>query len=281
MKNKRVVFKDLNVKVDDFSLNNLNIEVESGTILGIVGRNGAGKTTLINAIAGLYNVYSGDILLNGFNRYEEESDYLRQLGIVSDEGILNIMTKPKLVNKVLKKVYDNFDEEYFLSNLEKQEIDLNKRLNKMSTGEVKKVNIITAISLNPNILVLDEPLANIDPVSKIEITELLQDYLKEDKIIIYSTNQTDELDKIADSLMFLEKGNVLVSGDKEHVLSENFLVTVNEDEFDNLKQHFIGFRRIELGYVGIINDRDLIDKFNLEYKRPNIEELMYYYIKGD
>lgn len=276
-----IVFDNLIVKINNFTLNNVNLKQEKGTILGIVGRNGAGKTTLIKTLVGLNEVYDGDILIDGISRYNDEEAYLKQLGVVSDRGMFNIFLKPKKIKKLMGKTYSNFDEEFFINHLENQNIDLNKRLSKMSLGEIRKVNIIAVMSLDPNILILDEPLANVDPISKAEITQLLQKYLTEEKLIIYSTNQTDELDKIADYLLLLEKGNVLLSGEKDNIISTNYIVTLNQKEFDLIKDSLISFKDNGMNYTGLTLNKELIDKYNLSYKMPNIEELMYYYIVGE
>ncbi len=202
MENSKVIFNNLSIQINDFKVHHLDINLPRGSVLGIVGRNGSGKTTIIKTIAGIYETLEGDIIINGFDRYIDEVNYLKQIGIVNDIGLFNYMAKPKLINKLLKKTYDHFDEHYFQSHLEMFDIDFDKRLNKMSQGERKKVNIIAVLSLQPEVLILDEPMANIDPISKLEITELLENYLKLNKTIIYSTNQTEELDNLADFFFF-------------------------------------------------------------------------------
>ena len=137
--------------------------------------------------------------------------------VMEDDGILNVFLKPKKINKFLKKSFPEFDEQFFLENLNNFGINLKRRLHKMSKGEQKKINILTVMSLNPDVLILDEPTANIDPISKREVISLLQDYLTENKTIIYSSNQTEELDKIADYVLFLENGNMLLYDTKDNL----------------------------------------------------------------
>lgn len=275
-----VELKDVTIQINDFKVSNLNIKQPEGTVLGIVGRNGAGKSTIVKALAGIYDVLSGDIIINGYNRYIDEEGYLKQIGIVNDAGLFNFTHKPTTICKLLKKTFENFDEDYFIKHLTIFNIDLDKRLHKMSMGERKKVNIVAVLSLNPNVLILDEPMANIDPISKIEITDLLKDYLKEDKTIIYSTNQTDELDLLADYILFLEKGETLLTGLKEEVINNHYLITVSNEKFSLLKDFIVGYKKDEMGYICLINDFSLIQKYNLKYSLPKIEELMFYYIRG-
>lgn len=275
-----VEFNNVAIQINDFKIKNLNVKLPTGTTLGIVGRNGSGKTTIIKAIAGVYELLSGDIIINGQNRYIDEVGYLKQIGIVNDIGLFNYMIKPKLINKLLKKTYIHFDEDYFKKYLLEFDIDFDKRLHKMSQGERKKVNIISVLSLNPKVLILDEPMANIDPISKVEITELLENYLKLGNTIIYSTNQTEELDRIADYLLFLEKGEVILKGLKENIFNSHYIIDIKEEELNQVKKSLIGFKKSDYGYEGLTNIKNLVNDNKYTYRIPKIEDLMFYYIKG-
>jgi len=275
-----VEFNDVTIQINDFKIKNLNVKLPKGKTLGIVGRNGSGKTTIIKAIAGVYEILSGDIIINGQNRYIDEVDYLKEIGIVNDIGLFNYMIKPKLINKMLKKSYSHFDEDFFKKYLEDFDIDFDKRLHKMSQGERKKVNIISVLSLNPNVLILDEPMANIDPISKVEITELLENYLKQGNTIIYSTNQTDELDRIADYLLFLEKGKVILDGSKMSIFNSHFIIDIKEEELDDVRKNIIGLRKNDYGYEALTNIESFVKDNKYTYRVPKIEDIMFYYIKG-
>ncbi|NLN51019.1 MAG: ABC transporter ATP-binding protein [Acholeplasmataceae bacterium] len=281
MNNYGLKINKLTVKLNGFTLNEIDFELPKGTILGIVGRNGAGKTTLIRSICGLYEYQSGEVFVNGYSRFSQEKQYLSQMKVMEDDGILNVFLKPKKINKFLKKSFPEFDEQFFLENLNNFGINLKRRLHKMSKGEQKKINILTVMSLNPDVLILDEPTANIDPISKREVISLLQDYLTENKTIIYSSNQTEELDKIADYVLFLENGNMLLYDTKDNLFDSHFIIAVTEKEFKELwEKEFIGYQKNHFGYEGIVKNKNLIDKYNLTYKLPSIEEIMYYYVKG-
>lgn len=275
-----LTFKDVIVNVGDFKLKDVNFNLPKGTILGVVGRNGAGKTTMINSISGLYNIKEGEILVNNQSILDDEFLYLKQFSVVNDKGLFNEVLKPKKINRILNKSYDNFNEITFSNLINKFEINMNKRLTKMSMGEQKKVNIAAIISLSPKVLILDEPLSNIDPISKLEIINLLQEYLNEDKTIIYSTNQTEELDKIADYILFLEKGEVIFFDLKENILDNNFYVLVDNEQFDLIKDKFVGYLKTSLGYEGIVNNKEILIENNINYKIPSIDQIMFYYLEG-
>ncbi len=281
MNKDALVVKDLTVSLDNFTLDDISFSVPRGTILGIVGRNGAGKTTLIRTIAGIYDKKAGDIFINGYT-VSEEKEYLKQLGIMTETGIFNMFHKVKRIKKMLKKTYDHFDETFFDTYANTLEIDQEKRMLKLSTGDQKKVNLISVMSLNPQVLILDEPTANIDPISKRNIIEMLQTYLEnEQKTIVFATHQTELLDKIADYLLIIEKGKVLLSGIKDDILASHFLINVTQDIFKmHFENHCICYKKTITGYDILTQDKPLLDMLKLTYQMPSIEELLFYYVEG-
>lgn len=277
--NDYIDIKDLTIKFENFTLDNINIKLPKGTILGLVGKNGSGKTTLIKALAGLVKKDNGVVLINGITKYDDEVAYLKELGIMPEDHFLNEFQKPLKVKKFLKLAYKEFDEEFFINNLEMFEIPLNERIRKLSKGMKKKLELITIMSLKPNLLILDEPTANIDPVSKKEILRLLQDYIiDETKTIIYSTHQTDELDKVADYILLLDKGNNVLFDQKETILDNHYIIKVTNEELKDLNKEDI------IGIYQTGNNVDVLMKGNNKKIEssiiPTTEDLIYYYSRS-
>lgn len=276
-----VEINDLEVKIGNFKLNDINISIPKGTIFGLVGRNGAGKTTLIKAIANALNKTSGEILLNGYNVVDNEIDYINQLSVSYDHLNVRSQFKPKRIIKILKTTYKNFDEEFMLSNMTKFNIDMNKRLVNNSYGQNKKFSLILAMSLNPEILILDEPTAGIDPLDKILLIEMLQSFIEdESKTLIYSTHIISDLEKIADYIALIDNGNIKFVKEKDHLLEESYLIRLDRNELNKeLEASLIGMKEWSLGIVAICKNKALLDKYKIKYVKPNMEDILIHYLE--
>lgn len=279
MKNA-IEIKNLTVKFDSFKLDNISFSIPKGSILGIVGRNGAGKTTLINSIINTNDNYLGDIYIDSNAIYEDEVKYLKSFSVVPDTILFNPFLKAKVITKIVKKSFSEFRENYFDLNIKKLDVDLNKRFGRLSFGTQKKLMLVLMMSLNRDLLILDEPTAGIDPISKSDLLNLLQEYvLDESKTVILSTHETDGLDYIADYLLFLDKGKIKLFGDKEEIINSHYLVRLNKELItDKIKDNFIYIKEGSFGYTGLTKDYDLILDNNLEYTKPSIKDLMIGYV---
>lgn len=277
-----VEIKDLNLQIGDFRLKNINLNVPKGTVLGLVGKNGAGKTTLINAISNVYLKESGQIYINGNRITDDIIRYKKELGISYDKLLVSEYIKVKVVFKILKKTFDNFDESFFLSQTEKFNIDLNKRIITLSYGMRKKLSLILTLSLKPKVLILDEPTAGIDPADRIVILNLLYDFLNDEtNTIIYSTHITSDLDKIADYVALIDDGQIIFLEEKDQLINKYRSVYIEKEQInDEIRANIIGLRENVFGYEGLLKDNDLINKYNLKSGKPNIEEVMLYHLEN-
>ena len=242
--------KDLNVKIGNFELKNINLSVPQGTILGLVGKNGAGKTTLIKAISNVYKKTSGTILVNGLSILDSELDYMSELGVAYDGLSISRYIKVFKIIKVLKKSMPNFNAEFFENNLVKFGIDLKKKLVHQSFGTNRKFSIILAMSLKAKVLILDEPTAGIDPADKVSIIELLQNFLSDEtNSIIYSTHIISDLEKVADYIALIDEGKIKFVKDKNELLDSAYLVRLTEEQLTpELKSSFLGMKRDAFWY---------------------------------
>lgn len=193
-------------------LRNLNLEIKNGTITYLVGPNASGKTTLIKSILGLVKPDSGSIYidaekLNGNHSYRSKIGYMPQIASFPDN--LTVTEIIKMI-KNLRDDYKSYDEE--LIDMLRLSKEFNKRLKNLSGGTKQKVNAVIAFLFNPEILILDEPTAGLDPVSSSILKDKIIKENKQGKTIIFTSHILSELEELAEDVIFLLEGETRFQG---------------------------------------------------------------------
>lgn len=188
------------------ALNNVNLEIKTGKIIGLLGPNGSGKTTLIKTIMRIIREQNGEVLVCGENAsYETRS----KISFMPDrEFLYEAMT----VNDAIKYYNDMFrdfkiEKAYFLS--EKLGLELTENIEKLSKGTKEKVVLMLTLSRNVPIYLLDEPLGSLDPLIKHEMLTVIKETLTENNVIIISTHLIKDTESILDEAIFLKKGTII------------------------------------------------------------------------
>ncbi|NQS90915.1 MAG: ABC transporter ATP-binding protein [Chloroflexi bacterium] len=196
------------------AVNHLSLEVYRGEIFGLLGPNGAGKTTTINLISGFLKPDSGEVLLHGKPITGGEGDFRNRIGICPQE---NVHWKKLTVIEQLRFLGDMYGLKTSLIRSRSQEIcaslgleEVANRLGgNLSGGMQRRLNIALALIHDPELLILDEPEAGLDPQSRISIREFIKS-LARDKTILLTTHNMDEADRLADRLAIMDQGELLV-----------------------------------------------------------------------
>lgn len=209
-------------KEEDFELHNINFTLEQGFLMGLLGLNGSGKSTLMNLILGVYTPDKGSIMLDGKNVSRET---MQQIACVSDDAQFLRNRTLEENAKLFGELYEQYSQERMLAYLETFGISMwdwrDKCYGELSTGQKRKFQIAFALSYQPKFLLLDEPTANLDPHDRVELLELLQGLLAEEDIgVIMSTHLTGDLDRIADYICVLDKGEQLIYMDREELVDQ-------------------------------------------------------------
>lgn len=276
MNNNALEIKNLSLKNGDFTLKNINLEVKKGTVMGLIGRSGVGKTTLIKCIANLLPQDSGVILFDGKTLFEDEVNIKNSLGVVFDTP-LYALGKPNEMVKILSTFYKNFDMVKYNFLMDKFELDNKKKLEKYSKGMKTKFNVVLALSINPDLIILDEPTEGLDPISRNEIIDLLLDIIQdENKTIIISTHILSDLEKIADYVTLMEDGEIVFSMDKESLTSSYSIVQFEKAELTKeLSDKMSGLKETLFGVQGLIEDRaPFLNIKGVKFATPSIEDIM-------
>lgn len=262
--------RNLTVDFGDFAIRNLNADIKKGAVTGLVGRNGAGKSTLIKTIM-RQQAATGSILYDGKKFADDEVGILTRTACVFDAPHFSLNAKPKKLKNIFAALYPAFNAGMFDELCAKFNLPHDKRINKFSLGMQRKLCIIIGLCQSPELLILDEPTSGIDPVDRAEIVSLLQQFmLDENHTILFSTHITEDLDKIADYIVMIENGRILLNEDKVTLTEKYRLVSVGEMTED-LRAIAIGVKKSAFGYT-FICDRP-VEGDGITSKIPTVEEL--------
>ncbi len=195
-------------------LDNVNIKIERGKIVGLLGKNGQGKTTLIKLINDLLTPTSGEVLINGKKPSIESKKIISYL---PERTYFDKSMKVSDIIKYFKEFYDNFNEEKALKLLDDLELDKNSRLAKMSKGMQEKVELILVMSREADLYILDEPLGGVDPATRDYILDTILSNFKDGASVIISTHLIADIEKILDEVIFIDKGKIILTGDADTI----------------------------------------------------------------
>jgi len=219
--NKVFEFRNVSFSYDDFSIKNVSFSLESGYIMGLVGRNGAGKTTLFNLLSCQLKKYTGEILINGYNCRDSKQYIMDNVAFISENQPFFMDDNALNNGEYLGVYYTNWDMLMFKEYLEKFEVPQYTMIKDLSKGTFIKFQLAFALSHKPILYALDEPTAGLDPVFRREFLTLLQTIIEtEDASVLFSTHITSDLDKIADYITMIDDGKILFTKDIEELRND-------------------------------------------------------------
>ena len=280
-----IEIKNLVKKYDNrFTLGSIDLEIPNGVIVGLIGENGAGKTTLIKSILNILKIDEGNIKIFNKDFNKEENNIKEDIGVVLDNMFFPEILTPKDINIVMKDIYKKWDEELFKKYLNDFGLNMNKQIKTMSKGMRKKLEIATSLSHHPKILILDEPTSGLDPVVRNEVLDIFLDFIQdEEHTILLSTHITSDLEHIADKIIFINKGKILLDKNRDDLLDNYGILKCDIDSFDTIsKEDIIVYKKNKYNYEILV---DNISKIKKKYKnfivdKITLEELMVLMIKG-
>lgn len=195
-------------------LKDINLKIPRGKIIGLLGKNGMGKTTLIKLINDLLTPTSGEILING------EKPGIKSKEIISYLPERTYLDKEMTIKQVLKyfeEFYKNFDKQKAVKLLEDLNLDINKKISKMSKGMQEKLQLILVMSRNAELYILDEPLGGVDPATRDYILDTILSNFSEGASVIISTHLISDIERILDEVIFLDKGEIILTSSADEL----------------------------------------------------------------
>lgn len=202
-----------------FELKDIALDVASGTIMGLIGPNGAGKSTTIRILLGLVHQDSGEVRVLGHDMPDQQVTAKWDIGFASDDmRLYGPMTLEWHMN-FMRSIYESWDARYARLLLKRFGLRAEQRIKGLSHGQRVKAALLLLFARRPKLLVLDEPTTGLDPVARHEILRELSDVMgDEDRTILFSSQNTQDVEQISDSITFIDHGRIIDSMDKEAYL---------------------------------------------------------------
>ena len=266
-----------------FELKDVSFCIKPGQIMGFIGRNGAGKTTTLKSIMNLIHYDSGAIYAFDTDMKENELENKQRIGFaLSELNYYPNKTIRQLMN-VTKRFYRNFDEQKFEEVCKLFNLNLDKKLEELSSGMKVKYLVAIALSHKAELLILDEPTSGLDPVSRDEILDIFKQIVKTgERAILFSTHITSDLDKCASNITYIHNGKIIFTGLKKDFIG-SYLLIRDKHRNKDLEGEYIAFKELEDYNEGLIDSskRAIFESNDVEIKVPDLEEIMIYLERKD
>lgn len=277
-----IEIKNITKDYGDFKLDNVSFNVPEGSVCGFIGQNGAGKTTTIKSILDVINIDAGEIFVFGQNIKKDSAKLREDIGVVFDEmGFHEFMTG-KDINIMMKNIYKNWDENVFFEYLKKFSLPSKKPCGDFSRGMRMKLQIAVALSHNAKLLIMDEPTSGLDPIVRNDIIQIFREYVvEEDHSILLSSHITSDLEKIADEVVFINRGKIVLAGNKDEILEKHGLLKCKKSEIAEISESLIvKVEEESFGATVLVNDRKACEKLypGMVIEQASLEDIMLFYV---
>lgn len=281
IKNVTKAFKDKSV------LDNVSLNIDHGSIFGLVGVNGAGKSTLLRSITGIYSLDDGLVLFEGLDTYVDP-EIRKRIFLVSDDPYYPYGSSIKSLKMFYKSFYD-FDEEVYQKYLNLFKLSETDNISNFSKGMKRQALLLIALACKPDLLLLDEAFDGLDPIVRVHIKNALSDLIEDNNsLIIISSHNLKELEDICDSYGILENGHIETYGDlleSKANINKYQLAFKEEVDIELFKDFDVLYKNMEGRIITLVirgNREEVSEKletFNpliLDVLNVNFEELFIY-----
>ena len=272
-------------RYDGFAIENLNLSIPQGGIMGFIGANGAGKTTTIYSILNIIPVDAGRIQIFGKDYKKDEQEIKQDIGVVFDEmGYHEIMT-PLQISRMMKSIYHNWSETEFAKYLDRFGLPYKKRCGTFSRGMRMKLQIAVALSHEAKLLIMDEPTSGLDPVVRNEMLDIFQEFVEEeDHTILLSSHIIEDLERIADEIAFIDKGRILLADNKDVILEQHAILKGKKQDISKIRsEDMVGVKRSAYGVEILVQDAPACRRRYPEFlcESASLEDIMLYYVSRE
>ncbi len=211
------------------AVDNVSFEIEKGEILGLIGPNGAGKTTLLKAVLGLTDC-DGDLSVLGFNPFKQRKQLMQNICFIADVAVLPRWIKVSQILDFVESIHPNFSRARAEELLRETKVQPTARVKELSKGMVTQLHLSIIMAIDAKLLVLDEPTLGLDILFRKEFyANLLNDYFDEERTILITTHQVEEIENLLTDVMFINDGKILLDSTMD-TLSETYIEVMASGE---------------------------------------------------
>jgi ABC-2 type transport system ATP-binding protein len=212
------------------ALQDVDLVLERGTVLGLVGKNGAGKTTLIQHLLGLLRAQRGSVRVFGLDPVANPAGVLGRIGyLAEDRGLPGWMAVGELM-RYTAAFYPRWDADYAQRLCDDFRLDQRQKIRTLSRGQHARAALVVALAHRPELLLLDEPSSGLDPVVRRDVLEaILHTVAEEGRTVLFSSHLLDEVERMSDHLALIDGGRILLTGSLEEIRERHWRITVRTD----------------------------------------------------
>ncbi|WP_314731622.1 ABC transporter ATP-binding protein [Oribacterium parvum] len=285
--NSTLILKNVNKKYEksNFAIKDISFSVPEGSIVGFIGENGAGKSTTMNCILNVIRRDSGTIEIFGREMTDEDIDIRENIGVVYDSNNFPEYLTARQLADILGRIYSKWDDFCFEQFLRRFGLPESQRIKTYSCGMSMKLAIAVALSHDSKLLILDEATSGLDPIMRDEILDVLLEFVKqENHSILLSSHITSDLEKIADYIVFIHNGEIILNKTKDELIYEYGVIRCSENDFHNiLSEDILSSMKKDYQIDVLIKNRKLIEKKykNLIVDSVSLDEIMLLLVKGE
>ena len=273
----------LEKKYENFKLKGIDFSLPEGCITGFIGINGAGKTTTINSILDIIHRDRGNIKFFGKSLAGNEKEIKNRIGIVFDDGYFYDELSMEEMKSIIAPSYSRWSDKCYRDYMERFSLDPNQRIETLSKGMKMKFSLVLALSHQADLLIMDEPTSGLDPLMRSQFLEILKEYMKEGgKGALFSTHIVSDLEKVADLLILIDNGEILLKEEKDILLDKYRKIKGDIALLDEpCKKLFLNLHTTEYGFIGITSRVEEVQRNmkSIILERPTIEEIRLAYIE--
>jgi len=285
--NSTLILKNVNKKYEksNFAIKDISFSIPEGSIVGFIGENGAGKSTTMNCILNVIRRDSGTIEIFGREMTDEDIDIRENIGVVYDSNNFPEYLTAKQLADILGRIYSEWDDFCFKQFLRRFGLPESQKIKTYSRGMSMKLAIAVALSHDSKLLILDEATSGLDPVMRDEILDVLLEFVKqENHSILLSSHITSDLEKIADYIVFIHNGEIILNKTKDELIYEYGVIRCSENDFHNiLSEDILSSMKKDYQIDVLIKNRKLMEKKykNLIIDSVSLDEIMLLLAKGE
>ncbi|MDE7218013.1 MAG: ABC transporter ATP-binding protein [Oscillospiraceae bacterium] len=282
MDTNAIEIRGLTKRYRDFSLEDLNLNLPYGCVLGLVGENGAGKSTTIRLIMDALERDSGSVSVLGANNQSKEFLHLKEdIGVVLDETFVPEIINAKQMGRIMAGTYRNWDQAAYDGWIRRLGLPLEKKFKDYSRGMTMKLGIAAALSHHPRLLLLDEATGGLDPMVREELLEVFADFAAEDgHAVLLSSHIVSDLERICDYIAFLHKGKLVLCEEKDVLLDKYGILKCTKEQLANIPQEAVHGKRVGTYGVEALVERAFMPR-DAVVDRASLEDIILFMVKGE